>query len=238
MALLDVKDLDVRYGRVVALHNISLVVEQGSFLAVLGRNGAGKSSLMKAIAGDIRPSSGQIIWDGQEITKKAANQRVRSGIALVPEGRRIFPHLTVDENLRLGGFYLSKGEFEATRKRVLRSFPILAERVDGPAGQLSGGQQQMLAVGRALMSGARLLLLDEPSLGLAPLIVDEVYVQLSLLHEQGLTLIVVEQQIQRVLNLADSAIVLNLGEVVLREEPEVLAKDPRLVATYMGEVSE
>ncbi len=235
MSLLVIKDLEVKYGNVIALQSLSLEVDQGGILAVLGRNGAGKSSLMKAIAGDVRPSKGKIIWDGTDISRKAANQRVRSGIALVPEGRRIFPHLTIAENLRLGGFYLSHNEFEKTREKVLTSFPVLKERIDNPAGQLSGGQQQMLAIGRALMSGARLLLLDEPSLGLAPKIVDEVYAQLEKLHEQGLTLIVVEQQVQRALQLADSAIVLNLGEVVLQEDPARLINDPRLVATYMGE---
>jgi branched-chain amino acid transport system ATP-binding protein len=234
MALLEIKNLEVKYGKVVALRDVSLTLEQGGILAVLGRNGAGKSSLMKAIAGDIRPSSGQIVWDGQDLAGKAANQRVRSGIALVPEGRRIFPHLTVAENLRLGGFYLNKSEFAATQERILTMFPILAERAQAPAGQLSGGQQQMLAIGRALMSKARLLMLDEPSLGLAPIIVDEVYAHLKLLHEQGLTLIVVEQQVQRALALADSAVVLNLGEIVLREEPHILANDPRLAAAYMG----
>jgi len=235
MSLLAIKNLEVKYGNVIALQSLSLEVDQGGILAVLGRNGAGKSSLMKAIAGDVRPSKGKIIWDGTDISRKAANQRVRSGIALVPEGRRIFPHLTIDENLRLGGFYLSNDEYKATRAKVLNSFPVFIERIDSPAGQLSGGQQQMLAIGRALMSGARLLLLDEPSLGLAPKIVDEVYAQLENLHEQGLTLIVVEQQVQRALQLADSAIVLNLGNVVLREDPTRLINDPRLVATYMGE---
>lgn len=235
MSLLAIKDLEVKYGNVIALQNLSLEVYQGGILAVLGRNGAGKSSLMKAIAGDVRPSKGTIIWDGTDIIRKAANQRVRSGIALVPEGRRIFPHLTVAENLRLGGFNLNNIEYEETREEVLTAFPVLKERMDNPAGQLSGGQQQMLAIGRALMSGAKLLLLDEPSLGLAPKIVDEVYAQLGKLHEQGLTLIVVEQQVQRVLQLADSAIVLNLGQVVLREDPAKLINDPRLVATYMGE---
>lgn len=235
MSLLTIKDLEVKYGNVIALQRLSLEVDHGGIFAVLGRNGAGKSSLMKAIAGDVRPSNGKIFWDGTDITRKAANQRVHSGIALVPEGRRIFPHLTVGENLRLGGFYLSNHEYEATREKILNSFPVLQERIDNPAGQLSGGQQQMLAIGRALMSGARLLLLDEPSLGLAPKIVDEVYAQLENLHEQGLTLIVVEQQVQRALQLADSAIVLNLGKVVLREDPARLINDPRLVATYMGE---
>ena len=235
MSLLVIRDLEVKYGNVVALQNLSLEVAQGGILAVLGRNGAGKSSLMKAIAGDVKPSSGQIIWDGIDITRKAANQRVHAGIALVPEGRRIFPHLTVGENLRLGGFYLNNQAYEATREKIIHAFPVLKERLDKPAGQLSGGQQQMLAIGRALMSGARLLLLDEPSLGLAPKIVDEVYAQLEGLIAQGLTLIVVEQQVQRALQLADAAIVLNLGKVVLREDPARLIDDPRLVATYMGE---
>ena len=168
MAMLVINDLAVKYGNVIALQNLSLEVDKGGILAVLGRNGAGKSSLLKAIAGDVRPSEGKIIWNGTDISRKAANQRVRSGIALVPEGRRIFPHLTVDENLRLCAFYLSNDAYKATRAKILNSFPVLIERIDNPAGQLSGGQQQMLAIGRALMSGAKLLLLDEPSLGLAP----------------------------------------------------------------------
>jgi branched-chain amino acid transport system ATP-binding protein len=236
MSLLRVEQLGVRYGRVAAVQDVSLELEPGRVLAILGRNGAGKSSLLNAIAGLVRPSQGRIFWREREISRQPAARRVQTGIALVPEGRRIFPELTIRENLRLGGFRLPAHDFAGQADRVLGLFPVLADRYDEPAGRLSGGQQQMLAVGRALMSGASLLLLDEPSLGLAPLVVDELYNQLRGLVEQGQTMILVEQHVHRALRFADQAIVLNLGRVVLSEAPQVLANDPRLVATYMGEV--
>jgi branched-chain amino acid transport system ATP-binding protein len=233
MPLLEVRDLEVRYGRVVALSQITLEVTQGQVLTVLGRNGAGKSSLLKAVAGDVQAGKGQIRWQGQDITRLPADRRARQGIALVPEGRRVFPHLTIRENLRLGGFFLNQTALASALERVFTLFPVLAERADTAAGTLSGGQQQMLAIGRALMSGAELLLLDEPSLGLAPLFVDEVYRQLQALRDEGLTMILVEQQVQRALAFSDQAIVLNLGQIVLREEPAVLRQDARLVETYL-----
>jgi ABC-type branched-subunit amino acid transport system ATPase component len=236
MSLLRVEQLGVRYGRVAAVQDVSLALEPGRVLAILGRNGAGKSSLLNAIAGLVRPSQGRIFWRERDISRESAARRVQTGIALVPEGRRIFPELTIRENLRLGGFRLAAHDFAGQADRVLGLFPVLAGRYDEPAGRLSGGQQQMLAVGRALMSGASLLLLDEPSLGLAPLVVDELYDQLQGLVEQGQTIILVEQHVHRALRFADQAIVLNLGRVVLSEAPQVLANDPRLVATYMGEV--
>ena len=236
MAVLRVQELEVRYGRIMALTDINLKVAQGQTLAVLGRNGAGKSSLLNALAGSVRPSNGRIWWQEQEITSWSADQCVRQGIALVPEGRRIFPHLTVRENLRLGGFSLNKKAFAAAVDHVFDLFPILVERADSLAGSLSGGQRQMLAIGRALMTGASLLLLDEPSLGLAPLVIDEVYAQLAKLRERGLTMILVEQQVQRALHFADEAMVLHLGRIALQESPEVLRKDPRLIDTYMGEM--
>lgn len=234
MTLLEVKNLAVQYGRVPALQNVSLTVEQGSALTVLGRNGAGKSTLLHAIMGSTSAATGDIMWRGERINKWQPHRRLRAGMALVPEDRRIFPDLTVLENLRLGGFTLNRPEFAAARQRVTKLFPLLEERIDAPAGSLSGGQQQMLAIGRALMSGATLLMLDEPSLGLAPLIVQELYAQLQTLREQGITIILVEQQAQRALRFADEAIVLNLGQVVLQEKPTTLLQDPRLAATYMG----
>jgi branched-chain amino acid transport system ATP-binding protein len=233
MSLLEVGELEVRYGRVVALSQITLAVAPGEVLTVLGRNGAGKSSLLNALAGDVRPGKGKIVWKGQDISGWPADRRARHGIALVPEGRRIFPHLTVRENLRLGGFFLGRTALAPALARIFSLFPILAERADTAAGRLSGGQQQMLAIGRALMSGAELLLLDEPSLGLAPLFVDEVYAQLQALRDEGLTMILVEQQVQRALAFSDQAIVLNLGQIVLRETPAVLRQDARLVETYL-----
>jgi branched-chain amino acid transport system ATP-binding protein len=234
MALLDVRELEVRYGRVVALTQVTLAMAPGDVWTVLGRNGAGKSSLLNALAGGVPSSKGQIWWQGQEISRWTADRRARQGIALVPEGRRIFPHLTVRENLRLGGFFLGRGALASAYERIFRLFPILAERADTAAGGLSGGQQQMLAIGRALMSGAQLLLLDEPSLGLAPLFVDEVYRQLQVLRGEGLAMILVEQQVQRALAFSDQAIVLNLGQIVLRDKPAALRQDSRLVETYLS----
>ncbi len=238
MSLLEAQELQVRYGRVTAVRSASFGVERGEALAVLGRNGAGKSSLMHAIAGSVRPAGGRILWRGEEITRLSADRRVGAGITLVPEGRRIFGELSVLENLRLGGFRLEKHTFQGRLEHVFGLFPILKERAESAAGRLSGGQQQMLAIGRALMADPELLLLDEPSLGLAPLVVDEIYQQFSTLREQGITLILVEQHVQRALGFADRALVLNLGEVVLNEHPDVLARDPRLVRAYLGGMAE
>lgn len=234
MALLEVEGLAVRYGRLTAVQPLSLAVEAGMALAVLGRNGAGKSSLLRAIAGNVRASEGRIVWQGREITHLSAEARVQAGITLVPEGRRIFPHLTVRENLRLGGFYLSRAGFERAREHVLTLFPILAQRLDQPAGQLSGGQQQMLALGRAIMTNPKLLMLDEPSFGLAPKIVDELYDQLVALREAGIGLLLVEQHAQRALRFASQAIVLNLGQVVIKGSPDALVNNEQLIKTYMA----
>ncbi len=234
MAPLTVEQVQVRYGRVRALSGIDLTVEQGTVLAVLGRNGAGKSSLLGAISGLVRPHRGRVIWEGDDISRWPSDRRARAGIALVPEGRRIFPNISVRENLVLGGFSRPAADRQQALDRVLDLFPILAERIAAGGGQLSGGQQQLLAIGRALMGEPRLLLLDEPSLGLAPLAVDEVYAELRRLKAAGIGMILVEQQVGRALQIADDAVVLNVGEVVLRERPERLKDDPRLVGAYLG----
>jgi len=237
MPYLSVEALSVRYGRVWALHQVSLEVERGSVVAVLGRNGAGKSTLLRAVAGLIRPAAGRVSWDGHDLSRLPADRRARLGMVMIPEGRRIFPGLTVRENLLLGGFGLNREEVEGALGRVLELFPFLGERSRSPAGQLSGGQQQILALGRVLMVDPQMLLLDEPSLGLAPKVVDEIYGQLRLLRESGKTILLVEQHVARALEFADDALVLNLGRVVLRDRPERLAADPRLVGAYMGEPS-
>ncbi len=232
--MLTVEELHVRYGRVRALNGVDLAVEPGQVLAVLGRNGAGKSSLLGAVAGLVRPHRGRVRWDGIDITRMPADRRARSGIALVPEGRRIFENVTVRENLVLGGFLRPAAERDGALERVLAVFPVLAERIDAGGGELSGGQQQMLAIGRALMGEPRILLLDEPSLGLAPRAVEDVYAQLRRLKAEGIGMVLVEQQVGRALDLADDAVVLNLGEVVLRAAPDQLRDDPRLVGAYLG----
>ncbi|MGH9053416.1 MAG: ABC transporter ATP-binding protein [Acidimicrobiia bacterium] len=237
MSYLSVEALSVRYGRVWALHQVSLEVERGSVVAVLGRNGAGKSSLLRAVAGLVRPAAGRVSWNGHDLTRLPADRRARLGMVMIPEGRRIFPGLTVRENLLLGGFGLGREEVEGALGRVLELFPFLAERSRSPAGQLSGGQQQILALGRVLMVDPQMLLLDEPSLGLAPKVVDDIYGQLRLLREAGKTILLVEQHVGRALGFADEALVLNLGRVVLRDRPERLSADPRLFGAYMGERS-
>jgi branched-chain amino acid transport system ATP-binding protein len=231
---LAVEGLHVRYGRVRALNGVDLEVEPGRVLAVLGRNGAGKSSLLGTMAGSVRPHRGRVLWEGADITSIPADRRARRGIALVPEGRRIFENVTVLENLVLGGFTRSAAERAAALERVLGVFPVLSERGAAKGGQLSGGQQQMLSIGRALMGEPRILLLDEPSLGLAPRAVEDVYAQLRRLKAEGIGMILVEQQVGRALDLADEAVVLNLGEVALRAAPDQLRDDPRLVGAYLG----
>jgi branched-chain amino acid transport system ATP-binding protein len=231
---LEVSDLAVAYGRVTAVHAVSFVARPGKPVAILGRNGAGKSSLLGAIAGVTRPAAGRILLDGVDISRRPPDQRARRGVVLVPEGRRVFPNLTVSENLRLGGFLVDGEELEARLDRVTELFPMLGERIAAPARHLSGGQQQMLAVGRALMAAPAVLLLDEPSLGLAPRTVAEVYARLEALRDEGLLIVLVEQQIRRALRFADEALVLDLGRVVAHEAAAHLVDDPRLMAAYLG----
>lgn len=235
MSLLEVRDLTVKYGDLTAVNDVSFSVEDGGVLAVLGRNGAGKSSLLEAIAGVERPDSGEVLWQGRDITAQPADKVVRKGISLVAEGRRIFPGLTVRENLRLGGFHLDPSGLDAALDRVHGLFPILEERRAQPAGQLSGGQQQMLCIGRALIAEPALILLDEPSLGLAPKVAADVYHRLRELRDRGLAFVIVEQQVERVLNLADDVIVLRLGEITLSAPAsEIDRDDPRLQDAYLG----
>ncbi|MGH3441588.1 MAG: ABC transporter ATP-binding protein [Nitriliruptorales bacterium] len=236
MSVLEVRDLVVRYGDVTAVDQVSLSVGPGRVVAILGRNGAGKSTLLQATAGLVRPASGTIAWDGQDLARTPADRRSRLGISLVAEGRRIFPDLTVRENLRLGGFHLPTDRFETAVARVNRLFPVLSERSEQLAGRLSGGQQQMLSIGRALIGDPRLVLLDEPSLGLAPKIARDVYARLAELRDHDIGLVIVEQQVERVLELADEVLVLRLGEVALASPADAIDReDPRLRDAYLGE---
>jgi branched-chain amino acid transport system ATP-binding protein len=235
-SLLQVRGLRVAYGPVTAVAGVDLDVAAGSLVALLGRNGAGKSSTLRAIAGLERPVAGHILFDGQPIGGIGAAAIVRLGVALVPEGRRIFADLTVQENLSLGAF-VHAGRAEIVRRgfeRTFALFPVLTERRTQQAGSLSGGQQQMLAVGRALMSAPRLLLLDEPSMGLSPLVTSELYAAIATLRLEGLTLLLVEQKTQVVLRQADRAYVLAAGRVVLSGPGEALAADPDLQSAYLG----
>jgi len=230
--LLEVRDLHLAYGRIRALQGVSLVVRSGEIVTLVGPNGAGKSSLLRTIAGVHRPDAGTVHGLGRRIDGEPVEALVRRGIVLVPEGRATLRHLTVRENLVLGAYVRRDREIEADLGRVLGRFPRLAERLGQKAGTLSGGEQQMLAIGRALMARPRLLLLDEPSLGLAPLVVAAIFGTLRELREEGVTILLVEQNARQGLQLADHAYVLETGSIVL-EGADLLA-DERVRAAYLG----
>ena len=234
MALLELRDVEARYGNVQALHGISLVVGDGEVVAVLGGNGAGKTTTLRAVSGLV-DHSGQILFDGAPITRASPERVARLGIAHVPEGRGIFHELTVRENLRLGAYMRRNGSLQADYERVRSYFPWLEERRDQQAGTLSGGEQQMLALARALLARPRLLLLDEPSLGLAPMVVAEIFRIVGELNEQdGLTVLVVEQNARIALRAAARAYVLEVGRVVLEGESDELARDESVRRSYLG----
>jgi branched-chain amino acid transport system ATP-binding protein len=235
MSQLAVRHLEVRYGDLVGVADVSLEVKQGSVVALLGSNGAGKTTTLNAIAGLVRASRGDIAWDDQEITNLPAFAIVPRGLALSPEGWRLFVGQTVEQNLRLGATALAdKKRLQAQLDRVYAMFPRLAERRRQRAGTLSGGERQMLALGRALMSEPKLLMLDEPSLGLAPAIVDALYDTLQRLHREGLTLLLAEQSVPLALAIADYAYVLQTGRTVLEGPAAELAQDPQVQRIYLG----
>ena len=228
MSLLAVQDLDCRYGLLQAVRGVSFEMEAGETVGLIGANGAGKTTLLRTIAGAHRPHAGQVMLDGEDITRMPAHRRVASGIALVPEGRRLFPSLTVEENLRVAS---RRGRW--TVKTVLELFPLLQQRRRTAAANLSGGEQQAVAIGRALMSNPRLLLLDEVSLGLAPVVVDAVYASLELLIREGATVVLVEQDLTRALKVAGRVICLLEGRVVLQGPAGALDRDA-VVTAYFG----
>jgi branched-chain amino acid transport system ATP-binding protein len=233
---LAVLDLEVHYRGIAALRGVSLTVERGEIFALIGPNGAGKSSLVNAICG-IVPSIGSIRFEGRELNRLAAHRRARQGVIQVPEGRRVIAPLTVRDNLKLGceaaGGRAQDGEADA--KRVFELFPILDERRHQLSGTLSGGQQQMLAIGRALMGHPRVLLLDEPSLGLAPVVVSDVFRALKRLNAQGMTILLVEQNARLALQTAHRAAVLEQGRIVQQGRADELAQDPQIAAHYFGQ---
>ena len=230
-ALLSVKNLNVRYGNIHAVQGLDLQVNDGELVCLIGANGAGKSSTLNALAGLV-PSTGSVIYQGDEIVKLASHQRVAQGLALVPEGRGVFPKMTVLENLQMGA-YLHRMQ-PSELDQVFARFPRLAERRDQLAGTLSGGEQQMLAIGRALLSRPKLLLLDEPSMGLAPLMIELIFNTLAELKKSGLSILLVEQNARGALQLADRAYVLEHGEMTLSGTGQELLVDPRVQAAYLG----
>lgn len=235
--MLSLQNVQVRYGAIQAVRGIELAVKEGEIVTLLGPNGAGKSSTLLAIMGLVQPSEGEIYFEGRPIsgTAAATEDIVRRGMTLVPEGRRVFPSLTVAENLRLGASFRKDHDgVAATLKSVFEMFPILCERKNQQAGRLSGGEQQQLSIGRALMSNPRMLLLDEPSLGLAPLIVDTLFVLITRLRSQGLTILLVEQNAERSLEIADRAYVFTNGKIRLSGTAEDLSRTDDMMRAYMG----
>ena len=233
--LLKVNEIEAYYGRVCALRGVSLDVTEGSVVALLGANGAGKTTTLRVISGMIRPTRGSVEFDGKPIARFSADQLVRVGIAHVPEGRQIFTDLTVRENLRLGAYARPVDQsIESDMQRVGNYFPRLGERLSQRAGTLSGGEQQMLAIGRALMARPRLLLLDEPSLGLAPRLVKEIFHIISEIRTAGTTVLLVEQNAHMALNIADRAYLLETGRVILSDESAALRQREEVRRAYLG----
>jgi branched-chain amino acid transport system ATP-binding protein len=232
--LLDVDDVEVRYGAIRALKGISFHVFDGEIVALLGANGAGKTTTQKTVSGMLRPSLGAITYDGERIDGIPAHELIRLGICHVPEGRHVFPRMTVAENLEMGAFRFRHVD-QAEMERVLVLYPRLRERYKQQAGTLSGGEQQMLAIGRALMGKPRLLLLDEPSMGLAPLIVAQIFQIVKEINQAGVTVLLVEQNASQALGLADRGYVLETGEIVLTGTGQELLADDRVRAAYLGE---
>jgi branched-chain amino acid transport system ATP-binding protein len=233
--VLELADIHVRYGNIRALQGLSLRVETGELVALIGSNGAGKSTTLRTISGLLRPTHGTISFDGADITAAATDRIVGLGISHCPEGRRIFGSLTVAENLRLGAVSrTAAAEVAADLDQVLELFPLLRERLSQAGGTLSGGEQQMLAIGRALMSRPRLLLLDEPSLGLAPLMVERIFATIAELKRQGRTILLVEQNVHQALDIADRAYVVETGRITLDGPAAVLRHDPKVEQSYLG----
>ena len=237
MKLLEIRGLEVRYGGIRAVKGIDLEVAQGEFVCLIGANGAGKSSILRAIAGLARTAAGSIRFDDRDLSGVAAFQRARSGLVMVPEGRGVFSRLSVEENLAMGAYARSDSEVPSDRARVLDLFPRLAERRGQIAGTLSGGEQQMLAIGRALMSRPKLLALDEPSMGLAPIAARRILEAIRDINRAGVTMLLVEQNAQRALALAHRAYVMESGQITLSGEARALLADPRVREAYLGETA-
>ena len=233
--MLEVDDVHVYYGNIAAVKGLSLTVDPGEIVTLIGANGAGKSTTLRTISGLLHPRKGRVVFEGEPIGNLAGHDIVAKGICQSPEGRRIFPRMTVEENLDLGAFLRKdKAGIAADKERVLELFPRLRERISQKAGTMSGGEQQMLAVGRALMGRPKLLLLDEPSMGLAPVLVDLIFDTISTIREQGTTILLVEQNALAALRIADRAYVVESGSLKLQGPAVDLARDEAVVKAYLG----
>ncbi|MDR6732223.1 branched-chain amino acid transport system ATP-binding protein [Delftia lacustris] len=233
-AMLQLENISTHYGAICAVDSVSLHVNQGEIVSLIGSNGAGKTSLLMTVCGNPRASSGRISFEGEDITQLPSHHIMRKGIAVSPEGRRIFSDLTVTDNLKMGGFFLDKPQIEAGIEHVFGLFPRLRERAHQRAGTMSGGEQQMLAIGRALMSKPRLLLLDEPTLGLAPLIIAQIFEIIQTIRAAGVTVFLVEQNANRALQIADRGYVLETGKVVLEDTGANLLTNDAVRCAYLG----
>lgn len=232
--LLELQNVSAAYGAVKALHEVSLKVEPAQVVTLIGANGAGKSTCLKVITGLLPASQGQVLWQGRDLAGLPAHKRVGEGMAMSPEGRQVFPRMSVRENLEMGAYTRRDAEVDADLQKVFELFPILKERIAQPAGTLSGGEQQMLAIGRALMSKPKLLILDEPSLGLAPLIVKQIFSIIREIRTLGLAVLLVEQNARQALQVADYAYVFEVGRAVLSGPAQELSTNPEVQKAYLG----
>lgn len=232
--MLKIDKINTHYGPIQALHDVSIDVKTGEIVTLIGANGAGKTTLMMTICGDPRATSGTIEFDGADISKMDTPAIMRKGLAVVPEGRRVFARLTVQENLHMGAYFRSQAEYQETLEHVLELFPRLRERINQRAGTMSGGEQQMLAIGRAMMSKPRMILLDEPSLGLAPIIIQQIFDIIEQLRNEGVTIFLVEQNANQALRIADRGYVLENGRVVLSDTGDALLTNEAVRQAYLG----
>ncbi|MBN4667772.1 ABC transporter ATP-binding protein [Pandoraea nosoerga] len=232
--MLKLEQIHTHYGAVEALSGVSIEVNKGEIVTLIGSNGAGKTTLMMTVCGTPRASSGRVTFEGHDITGRPTHEIMRMGLAISPEGRRVFPSLTVIENLKMGGFFASKEDIDAGMEHVFKLFPRLAQRGKQRAGTMSGGEQQMLAIGRALMSRPRLLLLDEPTLGLAPLVIAQIFDIIRAIRDEGVTVFLVEQNANKALHVADRGYVLETGRVVLADSAQNLLANDDIKRAYLG----
>ncbi|MDR2080232.1 MAG: ABC transporter ATP-binding protein [Treponema sp.] len=232
--ILEVQNLSVSYGAIRALNKIDLVVRENEIVTIIGSNGAGKSTTMNAIMGVVKTRQGKIFFLGKDITSADTREIVRSGLVLVPEGRQVFPEFSVEKNLDMGGYLASPQERQERKKEVFSMFPVLRERKKQPAGMLSGGEQQMLAIGRALLASPVLLMMDEPSLGLAPLLIKEVFNLIRRIRGMGASVLLVEQNARMALSISDKAYVLNTGNMVINDDAIALLESEEIRKAYLG----